>query len=364
MHDYLTLDRLRTTGIQPPRDQASIDVRYLTILNRVAADAMIAQSERPPDLVHESNHFSLYRSPGAWVAVEAYPMGSGGALSYLPECLALANEREPSSQRWIIVQNGGLGSRLEPLSKGNKGAVQLTRGKSLLAIAFDISRLATPTQIDCIQLAPVDILQFATDDDYLKEIAKHLQTCGLVITGLPVEPSKLTSNQLHKWGFAIVDENMNVCDFVEHPGSQLPIDDALKRNKEATSVYASTFRFHWTTEAFQTVGTAFNRHRARCEADRQMMNPLDLSDVMLEGVLRHSEHPSPSKQNAETRSLSELFADLRPIVGNCRVASLGETAVSEDIGELHRFQAIEAELANRSIIGNELSKLLTSIESE
>ncbi|WNG29806.1 hypothetical protein F0U62_41725 [Cystobacter fuscus] len=341
---------------------------------------------------------------GFLLIVEGGAIGYGGSFINLWDALRKLGSR--LEDHWLVVQNAGSATRLEPFSGRNKGHLPLPNGLALVDQAVAEARnFALRSPGGLFHVVAVDMLQKNASEAYAAEGARLLERFGLLITGIPVEVSRLSEAQLRKWGFAICEAATGrVLCFVEHPGRVELLEEALRRyaGKVETKVYFSTFRFHLRPDFLEVyaramTGDLFEEYRARVspevvEAARDATSEAaflermracppvpepsevavmyhlfkggleagfyrgelaDFSDVILEGMTATDpeswERRRLGDERFTRRYSKELWARFFHVArilelrcGGMAVLSAGEGAISEDLGTIDAIKEVYA----------------------
>ncbi|WP_257453706.1 LbetaH domain-containing protein [Archangium lipolyticum] len=350
---------------------------------------------------------------GFLLVVEGRAIGYGGSFINLWDAIRKLGLR--MEEHWLVVQNAGSATRLEPFSGKNKGHLPLPNGLAMVDQAMAEARnFAIHSPGGLFHVAAVDMLQKNASEAYTAEGARLLERFGLLITGIPVDVPRLTEAQLRKWGFAICEAATGrVLCFVEHPGRAELLDEALRRyaGKVETKVYFSTFRFHLRPDfldvyARAMTGALFEEYRARVapevverarsapsaaafieEVGARLSVPepselavmyhlfkggleegfyrgelADFSDVVLEGMtasgLETWERRRLGDERFTRRYSKELWARFFHVArilelrcGGMAVVSAGEGAISEDLGTIDAMKELYAAVQRRDKAG-------------
>ncbi|MET0405699.1 MAG: hypothetical protein ABW123_24985 [Cystobacter sp.] len=397
--------------------------RLLLVVNRAAEAWALAKyfahapSPRKVGLLFGDAY--LDESSGLLLIVEGSAIGYGGSFLNVWDAFRKLGLRWEDP--WLVVQNAGSATRLEPFSGKNKGHLPLPNGRALADQAMAEARnFALRSPGGLFHVVAVDMLQKNANEAYAEEGARLLERFGLLITGIPVDVERLSEAQLRKWGFAVCEAATGrVLCFVEHPGRVEPLREALGRyGGVKTTVFFSTFRFHVRPDfldvyARAMTGALFAEYRARVPPDvmaaarsapseaafvesvaervpgmesseRAVLYHLfkggleegfyrgelaDFSDVVLEGLtardLESWERRRLGNERFSQRYTKDLWARFFHVArilerrcGGMAVLSAGEGAISEDLGTVDAMKEVYAAVRSRDKAGGVVREAL------
>lgn len=149
-----------------------------------------------------------------------------------------------------IIMNGGVGSRLEPLSRGNKGAVPFLNGMPMLLYAIHSAERMPPVSLpkDTVyQLAAVDIMSGDVRNPKLSSMIRWLDRYGCLIATVPFRPCQDYSRVK---GFALVRRGQ-VVDLYDFPSTSQDIQNEGMLSREFA--FTTWFTAGWFKQVSRSV---------------------------------------------------------------------------------------------------------------
>ena len=198
--------------------------------------------------------------------------------------------------------------------------------------------------LDCVQIAPIDMLQLPANLGLSNQIAAGLTGRNLVVASIPVVVETLSPEQLAKWGFLCTyRQGRRVIGFVEHPGTLEKLLEGLPGGDLSEfDLYFSTFRFFLSTGTLTLIADAIRPVLETLSPGQKV----DLSDHVIEPLFNDENSTWRAKHGGVLSHAGSLIAKRLRIAGiGINIASIGN-GISEDLGTheaLAQLRAIKIE---------------------